>query len=125
MARSKSAHTLTIQRSKLMLNPHVAIACKVASKRSMLHCDLRPSTSNMASFSWRCQLCFGSYVYLKDLASHVRATHSSEASLNYVYQVQGCPRIFKRPSTWYKHVIKMLILKNIGEVVFLVTSLKK
>ena len=62
--------------------------------------------SNVSS-SWRCQLCFGSYVYLKDLVSHVRAAHSSEASLNYVCQVQGCPRIFKRPSTWYKHVINV------------------
>lgn len=66
--------------------------------------DLQPQ--KMASgVSWNCQLCLGSYISLKDLVSHVRAAHSSGVNINYVCGVEGCPRIFKRPITWYKHII--------------------
>ena len=49
--------------------------------------------------TWKCQLCAGNYVLLRDLVSHVRACHSSE---DYICGLQGCLR---KTNTWYKHVI--------------------
>lgn len=68
---------------------------------------LSPLTSRMASrVPWDCQLCGTGYSCLFDLVSHVRAAHSVEVSLNFVCQINGCPRMFKRTNTWYKHVIQ-------------------
>ena len=54
--------------------------------------------------SWQCQLCTSFYVCLFDLVSHVRAAHSADCHLNFVCQVNGCPRMFTKTNTWYKHV---------------------
>lgn len=59
----------------------------------------------MASGEQCCQLCLANFVCLFDLVSHVRAAHSVE-HLNLVCRVDGCPRMFRRTNTWYKHVIK-------------------
>lgn len=62
-----------------------------------------PLTLKMAAQgAWSCQLCIGSYVHLRDLVSHVRASHSSE---EYICGVHGCPRSFRKTNTWYKHII--------------------
>lgn len=55
---------------------------------------------------WKCQVCPGSYLLLRDLVSHVRASHSSDSNLGYICGIQGCPRSFKRTNTWYKHVVE-------------------
>ena len=39
-----------------------------------------------------------------ELVGHVRAAHTANCNLNFVCQVEGCPRIFKKTNTWYKHV---------------------
>ena len=53
-----------------------------------------------------CQLCAASYSCLFDLVSHVRAVHSVEMNLTLVCQVNGCPRMFRKTNTWYKHVVQ-------------------
>ena len=57
-----------------------------------------------ATQMWKCQLCESRYALLFELVVHVRAAHSSDYNLNFVCQVKGCPRIFKKTNTWYKHV---------------------
>ena len=57
-----------------------------------------------ATLTWKCQLCESRYALLFELVVHVRAAHSSVCNLNFVCQVNGCPRIFKKTNTWYKHV---------------------
>ena len=58
-------------------------------------------TSTMA---WQCQICQSRYGLLFELLGHVRAAHSADCNLNFVCQVNGCPRMFTKTNTWYKHV---------------------
>lgn len=56
--------------------------------------------------AWFCQLCnSSSYAFLSDLVGHIRAVHTSEI-FELVCQVNGCPQIFHKTNTWYKHVRK-------------------
>ena len=57
-----------------------------------------------ATVTWQCQLCASRYALLFELVGHVRAAHSADCNLNFVCQVKGCPRIFQKTNTWYKHV---------------------
>lgn len=55
--------------------------------------------------SRNCQICRANYINLYSQVSHMRAVHSVENDLNFTCQVDGCPAMFKRPDTWYKHVL--------------------
>lgn len=47
--------------------------------------------------------CSAYYCTLFELVSHVRAAHSGN-NLAIVCGVRGCPRIFAKTNTWYKHI---------------------
>ena len=51
--------------------------------------------------------CLNLLDLLFELVGHVRAAHTANCNLNFVCQVkvEGCPRIFKKANTWYKHVL--------------------
>ena len=60
--------------------------------------------SGACTMAWQCQLCESRYAILFELVGHVRAAHSASCNLNFVCQVHGCPRMFTKTNTWYKHV---------------------
>lgn len=56
--------------------------------------------------TWTCQLCSAHYICLRDLVSHVRASHSGDENLNFVCEVSQCVKVFRNTNTWYRHVVK-------------------
>lgn len=53
-----------------------------------------------------CQFCSSKFIYLRELVSHVRGSHSEGAPLGFVCHVNECEEVFVNTNSWYRHVIK-------------------
>lgn len=56
---------------------------------------------------YRCNLCIGYLsVSLRELLHHMRRTHSSDPNFHMVCGLEGCPRTYKRFSSFRNHVMR-------------------